>query len=63
MGYTLTFATKQAIAVDLSLPDEEWAEYALEMMKKGREDVTDQLREKKMDQSDMIRLIGEVLTS
>ena len=58
-----TRATEQAVAVDLSLPDEAWAKEGLNLINKGRKNVADQIKEKKMEQSDMMESIREILTA
>lgn len=56
-----TSATEQAEAIDLSFPDVVWAEHAIELMNRGRKDVTEQIRNRNMDKSDMMSSIGKVL--
>lgn len=56
-----TSVTEQAEAIDLSLPNVDWARKGIELIDKGRIDVSDQVREKKMDQKDMMESIREVL--
>ena len=58
-----TSITEQATKIDLSLSDLEWARYGIQLIEKGRKNVTDQIRNKKMDQSDMLEAIRKVLTT
>ena len=58
-----TSVTEQAKSIDLALSDAEWAKEGLDMMKKGRQNVTQQLRNKRMDQSNMMESILRVLIS
>ena len=58
-----TSATTQATILDLSCSDTNWASMGVGLIKRGRKDVVDQIREKKMDRQDMMRSIREVLQS
>ena len=58
-----TSVTDQAKKIDLSLSDLEWARYGIQLVGKGRKNVADQIRNKKMDQSDMLEAIRKVLTT
>lgn len=58
-----TSVTEQATEINLFLSDLEWARYGIQLMEKGRKNVTDQIRNKKMDQRDMLEAIRKVLTT
>ena len=58
-----TSVTEQAVRIDLSLSDQEWARYGIQLIERGRKNVKDQIRNKKMDQSDMLDAIEKVLTT
>ena len=58
-----TSVTEQAKKIDLSLSDLEWAKYGIQLIKKGRKNVTGQIINKKMNQSDMLEAIRKILTT
>lgn len=56
-----TSATEQATAIDLSLSDVKWAEYSFNLLEKGRKNVIQQIKDKKMDQNEMMKEIQRIL--
>lgn len=54
-------ATEQARTLGLEDSDDVWASKALNMIKEGRRDVTQQIKDKKMDYSDMMSSIRDEL--
>ena len=58
-----TFVTDQAFSLKLSLSDLSWADYSLDLMKRGRKNVTKQIYEKKMDYDSMMKSIYKVLVN
>lgn len=55
--------TNLAISIDLSLSDKEWANTGLDLIKKGRQNVIQQIKDKKMDQLNMMEEIQNLLVN
>lgn len=58
-----TRITEQAVALDLSLSDSAWAKKGAELLRKGRKEVASQIRENKMEHSDMMESIRKIITA
>lgn len=56
-----TSVTTQAHSLSLSLSDDKWADYGLELLKIGRKDVTKEIIEKNLTHSDMLNSIKNVI--